>query len=161
MKTLDLFHDTLETPITKVISGGARGIDTFAKDWALQRKYDFQEYRPRYEYFEIKRQAPLARNAEMAVAADRGLILWDGISTGSMHMKRCLETLRKPVEIILLQVSKIRYKKNQKMVDFFLGCDINRTMMKNKNKPIEQLEQFNRKPLWHADYIPLYWVLVT
>ena len=102
MKTLDLFHDTLETPITKVISGGARGIDTFAKYWALQRKYDFLEYRPRYKDFEIKRQAPLVRNAEMAMVADRGLILWDGISTGSMHMKRCLETLRKPVEIILL-----------------------------------------------------------
>lgn len=101
--TLNTFDSIRDFELTKVISGGAKGIDTFAREWALSKKYAFHEYRPKYEDYVIKRQAPLARNAKMAIVADRGLILWDGISTGSMHMKRCLETLKKPVEIICLQ----------------------------------------------------------
>lgn len=98
---INQFVEDPYTPfISKVISGGAIGIDTFAKEWAEAYKKEFKEYKPKYHAFTNKKLAPLMRNMHMAIDGDFGLIIWDGKSTGSMHMKECLISLDKNVKVI-------------------------------------------------------------
>lgn len=42
-KELDEIHK--KTPITKVISGGAKGVDSWSIEWAKQNNIDWQEYK--------------------------------------------------------------------------------------------------------------------
>ena len=51
-------------PITLLIHGGARGADSMANTWAIERGVRRDIHRPKYQYDGDKR-APLGRNQEM------------------------------------------------------------------------------------------------
>lgn len=66
---------------TAIISGGARGVDTIAAEYARSQGLALTEIRP--DYARYGRAAPLKRNIEIIESADFVLIFWDGHSKGT------------------------------------------------------------------------------
>lgn len=66
---------------TEIISGGARGIDSCARDYAKQNNIPLTEFLPDYALF--GRSAPLRRNITIIEHADLVLAFWDGRSRGT------------------------------------------------------------------------------
>lgn len=66
---------------TEIISGGAKGIDTSAKEYALTHGIKLTEFLPEYAHY--GRAAPLKRNITIIENADIVLAFWDGKSRGT------------------------------------------------------------------------------
>lgn len=75
--------EVLGTP-TKVIQGGARGVDRSADRWAYQALIDRETWPADWKRY--GKRAGYVRNVDMAVEADKALILWDGKSPGTRMM---------------------------------------------------------------------------
>ncbi len=75
---------------TEIVSGGARGVDQLAKEYALQHQLKYTEFPPNYALY--GRAAPIKRNDEIIRAAELVLIFWDGKSRGTDYtISRCGE----------------------------------------------------------------------
>lgn len=66
---------------TEIVSGGAKGVDTSAKEYALAHGIKLTEFLPEYDKF--GRGAPLKRNITIIEYADVVLAFWDGQSHGT------------------------------------------------------------------------------
>lgn len=66
---------------TEIVSGGARGVDASAKEYALAHTVKLTEFLP--EYGKYGRGAPLKRNISIIEYADIVLAFWDGRSRGT------------------------------------------------------------------------------
>lgn len=77
-------EDYLPEGVTEIVSGGAKGIDTCAKDYALAHGLALTEFLP--EYKKYGRGAPLRRNITIIEYADLALAFWDGRSRGTMYV---------------------------------------------------------------------------
>ncbi len=64
-----------------VVSGGARGVDTYAREYAVNNNIPLVEYLPKYE--EYGRKAPILRNIQIVENCDFLLAFWDGKSKGT------------------------------------------------------------------------------
>lgn len=69
---------------TEIVSGGARGIDTCAREYAQAHGIKLTEFLPDYERF--GRSAPLRRNLEIIDYADTVIAFWDGTSRGTKYV---------------------------------------------------------------------------
>ena len=74
----------LPESVTEIVSGGARGIDTCAKNYALEHGLKLTEFLP--EYSRYGRGAPLRRNITIIEYADMVLAFWDGKSRGTKYV---------------------------------------------------------------------------
>jgi len=79
----------------EIISGGAEGIDSNARQFAMKNNLKYDEYKPVYQHSNDKR-APLRRNTDMAKDGDLLIAIHDGVSTGTMHMLSEMKKLNKP-----------------------------------------------------------------
>ena len=71
-----------------IIEGGAKGVDTLARLYAIERKIPYEEHPA--DWNKNGRAAGYIRNVEMVKEADVALIIWDGKSKGTAHaMKIC------------------------------------------------------------------------
>ena len=77
-------EDYLPANVTEIVSGGARGIDTCAKEYAIKNNIAFTEFLPEYEKY--GRGAPLKRNMQIIDYADEVIAFWDGISNGTKYV---------------------------------------------------------------------------
>lgn len=66
---------------TEIISGGARGVDTSARNYARSNGIKLTEFLPEYETY--GRSAPLKRNLTIIENADLVMAFWDGKSRGT------------------------------------------------------------------------------
>lgn len=66
-----------------VIEGGAKGVDSFAGEWAIENEVPLEIFKPDWKRF--GKGAGVVRNKQMVLAADFVLILWDGISKGTKN----------------------------------------------------------------------------
>lgn len=66
---------------TEVVSGGAKGVDTSAREYARKNGIKLTEFLP--EYTRFGRSAPLKRNITIIGYADIVLAFWDGKSRGT------------------------------------------------------------------------------
>lgn len=66
---------------TEIVSGGAMGVDTSAREYALSHGIKLTEFLPEYEKY--GRSAPLKRNITIIEYADIVLAFWDGQSRGT------------------------------------------------------------------------------
>lgn len=66
---------------TEIISGGAKGVDTSAREYALAHDIMLTEFRLDYAWF--GKGAPLKRNLEIIDNADMVLAFGDGVSRGT------------------------------------------------------------------------------
>jgi len=75
---------------TEIISGGARGVDTSARQHALAYGINFTEFLPQYHKYGIR--APIKRNVDIIAYADLVLAFWDGQSRGTKFViDQCTE----------------------------------------------------------------------
>ena len=85
--------------VTAIISGGAKGIDTLAEEYADKNGIPKIIVKPQYNLY--GRAAPIKRNYEMVDMADSVLILWDGISKGTKSTLDYAKKQNKSVETVL------------------------------------------------------------
>lgn len=82
--------DFLPEETTEIISGGAKGVDSSARTYALANQIRLREFLPEYDKY--GRSAPLVRNIEIIKNADLVLAFWDGKSNGTVFViKKCRE----------------------------------------------------------------------
>lgn len=86
---------------TEIISGGAKGIDTCAKEYALNNNIKLTEFIPDYDKY--GRSAPLKRNVLIVDYADMVLAFWDGQSRGTKFVIDKCRECSNPVKIFVLK----------------------------------------------------------
>lgn len=69
---------------TEIVSGGARGIDACAQEYARVNGIKLTEFLPEYEKY--RRGAPLKRNLQIIDYADMVIAFWDGKSRGTGYV---------------------------------------------------------------------------
>ena len=75
----------------EIVSGGARGVDASAREYANAHGIKLTEFLPDYKRY--NRGAPLKRNLQIIEYADIVLAFWDGKSHGTKFViDRCRET---------------------------------------------------------------------
>ena len=77
-------EDYLPENTTEIISGGAKGVDTSAREYAFAKGLKLTEFLPEYDKY--GRAAPLKRNLLIIENADLVLAFWDGKSKGTKHV---------------------------------------------------------------------------
>ncbi len=95
---IDNMGDFLPAGITEIVSGGAKGIDTVAADYARQNNIKLTQFFPEYERY--GRAAPLKRNQQIAEYADEVIAFWDGKSKGTMYTVELFKKLGKKITVI-------------------------------------------------------------
>ena len=76
--------DYLPDGVTEIVSGGARGIDACAREYAISHGLKLTEFLPEYEKY--GKAAPLKRNEQIAAYADEIVAFWDGKSRGTKNV---------------------------------------------------------------------------
>lgn len=87
----------LSKDVTEIISGGAKGIDTCAREYALANSIKLTEFLP--EYKKYGRSAPLKRNLQIIDYADLVLAFLDGKSRGTKFVIEHCKARNKTVRI--------------------------------------------------------------
>ena len=83
---------------TEIVSGGARGIDTCAREYANAHSLKLTEFLPEYDLY--GRAAPLKRNDMIIEYADTVLAFWDGQSRGTAYVIRKCREMNKPCRVL-------------------------------------------------------------
>lgn len=76
--------DYLPEGVDEIVSGGARGVDTAAREYAKAHGIKLTEFLPDYETY--GRRAPLVRNLEIIDYADEVYAFWDRKSHGTKYV---------------------------------------------------------------------------
>ena len=96
-----VIDDYLPEGVTEIVSGGASGVNTLAKDYANRKGIKITEFLPKYNLY--GRAVPIKRNEEIAQYADEGVALWDGKSRGTQHTINFFKKLGKKVTVIIIE----------------------------------------------------------
>ena len=83
-----------------IISGGARGVDSLAEEYADRRGLSKIILRPQYARY--GKGAPLRRNEEAVRLCDHALVIWDGVSRGTQNTISLAKKANKPITLITL-----------------------------------------------------------
>ncbi len=81
-----------------IVSGGARGADTYARAFAMKHGLHLVEYLPEYDKY--GKRAPLVRNRLIVENSDCLLAFWDGQSRGTKYTLDYAQQLGKPTKIV-------------------------------------------------------------
>lgn len=85
--------------ITEIVSSGAVGIDTSAKEYALSHGLKLTEFLPEYEKY--GRAVPLKRNIQIIEYADMVLAFWDGCSRGTEFIIKNCKKINKLIQVFI------------------------------------------------------------
>jgi hypothetical protein len=88
-----------------IISGGAKGVDQAAEQFAKKNDIPLVVYLPEYKIF--GRGAPLIRNKMIVDVADFVLAFWDGKSRGTKSVIDYCKKQGKPHEVRLVDGIKV------------------------------------------------------
>ena len=99
IENLNLDEYIKEKPDT-IISGGAKGIDTIAWEWALENHIEIIVHKPNHNIH--GKWAALRRNDIIVDEADKIMAFWNGKSTGTKYVIDRAKKLNKPLEIIFI-----------------------------------------------------------
>ena len=89
----------LPNGLTEIVSGGARGIDACAKEYAQKNKIKITEFLPEYDKYE--KVAPLKRNLQIIEYSDMVIAFWDGKSRGTKYVIENCKNLNKKIKILI------------------------------------------------------------
>jgi len=91
----------LPADTTVIISGGAKGIDMSAREFAMDHGIELIEFYPKYVKY--GRAAPLYRNMQIIESADCVYAFWDGKSRGTAFtVQKCKES-GKPCQVHMMK----------------------------------------------------------
>ena len=93
----ELPFELIGKDMKQIISGGARGIDTSARNYAKKHHIQILEILPEYDLY--GRSAPLRRNDWILTLSDIVYIFWDGKSHGANYMLKNCRKLNKPMKL--------------------------------------------------------------
>lgn len=82
-----------------IISGGAKGIDTLAEQYADLHRISKLIMRPRYDLY--GKAAPILRNQAMVDMADAVWVVWDGSSRGTKATVQYAKKEQKKINVVL------------------------------------------------------------
>ena len=88
---------------TEIVSGGARGVDTLAQEYAQKNGIPLTVFKPDYEKY--GRAAPIVRNKLIVNHTDQVLAFWDGHSKGTLSVIQYCEKLDKTCRVIQIAQS--------------------------------------------------------
>ena len=97
---VDNLERYLGVEVTEIVSGGAKGVDTCAREYALANGLVLTEFKP--EYNRYGRGAPLKRNIRIIEYADVVLAFWDGKSKGTKFVIDACAERKIPVTVLRL-----------------------------------------------------------
>lgn len=105
---LDLLeHFKLMEDLHEIVCGGAKGVDASGETFAKEMKVmDGTVIRVKHfpaDWDKYGKSAGYKRNLEMGQYADALLLIWDGESKGSGHMKEIMRKLKKPIYEIIIR----------------------------------------------------------
>ena len=83
--TIDDLGKYLPKDTTEIVSGGAKGVDADAREYALSHNIKLTEFRPNYKRYG-RGAAPLKRNIQIIEYSDIVLAFWDGTSKGTKYV---------------------------------------------------------------------------
>lgn len=89
----------LPDSVTEIVSGGTKGIDICAKEYALSNDIKLTEFLPEYEKY--GKSAPLKRNITIIERADLVLAFWDGASRGTKYVIDNCKSRGIPVKVFV------------------------------------------------------------
>lgn len=92
----------LPAEVTEIVSGGAKGVDTSAREYAVAKGIKLTEFLP--EYGKYGRAAPLRRNITIIEYADLVLAFWDGKSRGTKFVIDHCKSMGVPVKVFVSNV---------------------------------------------------------
>ena len=98
--TVDNLAPYLPPETEEIVSGGAKGVDTCAREYAIANGIKLTEFRPEYEKY--GRAAPLMRNQQIADKADIMIAFWDGKSKGTGMIINYCKKQSKPIYIHIM-----------------------------------------------------------
>ena len=81
----------------EIVSGGAKGIDASAHEYAQSHGIRLTEFLPEYDKY--GRSAPLRRNITIIEHADLVLAFWDGSSRGTAFVIQKCREMNVPVKM--------------------------------------------------------------
>lgn len=91
--------------VTEIVSGGAKGVDLCAREYALSHNIKLTEFLPDYRRF--GKGAPLKRNLQIIEYADIVLAFWDGRSRGTKYVIENCRIRGKEVTVGIIKDKKI------------------------------------------------------
>ena len=97
---VDHLEDYIPKECTEIVSGGASGIDTCARQFAERNGLQHTEFPP--DYSRYKRGAPHVRNKQIVEYADVVYAFWDGKSAGTRSVIAYTRKIRKPCTVHIL-----------------------------------------------------------
>ena len=86
--------------VDTIISGGAKGVDLIAEEFADKHKLSKIILRPKYNLY--GKAAPLKRNDLIIDYSDMVIAFWDGKSKGTKYVINNCKRKNKPIKIYLL-----------------------------------------------------------
>ncbi len=92
----------LPSQVTEIVSGGAKGVDFCAKEYAVKKGLKYTEFFPDYPRYQ--RSAPLKRNEKIAEYADYVIAFWDGKSKGTKYTIDYCRKIGKEIKIVLQEI---------------------------------------------------------
>lgn len=100
--TIENLENYLPKNTTEILSGGAKGVDTSAREYAISHGLKLTEFKPDYARF--GKGAPLKRNLQIIDCADLVLAFWDGSSKGTKFVINKCKELGKEIKIYIKKV---------------------------------------------------------
>jgi predicted Rossmann fold nucleotide-binding protein DprA/Smf involved in DNA uptake len=85
--------------VCEIVSGGAKGVDSCAAQYAKANKIPLKEFLPEYEKY--GRAAPIVRNRQIVQYADCVIVFWDGESKGTLSVIKYCEKTEKRCTVLV------------------------------------------------------------
>ncbi len=98
IKNIDLTN-FIPKNTTEIISGGAVGVDSLAREYAIANGIKLTEIKPEYNLY--KKGAPLKRNLKIIQNSELVLAFWDGKSRGTKFVIDTCHRLEIPVRVYI------------------------------------------------------------
>ena len=100
--------DAVNTPITAIVSGGAKGTDTMAAKYAREHDITLIEYLPNWD--EFGKSAGYRRNVMIVERCDAMIAFHNGTSKGTQHDIDIISKTNKPLHIVPVNGHKLTEK---------------------------------------------------
>ena len=99
--TIENIGEYLPKNTSEIVSGGAKGVDNCAKEYAIKHNIKLTEFLPNYRLY--KKGAPLKRNKEIVDYSDTVLAFWDSKSKGTKFVIDYCKKHNKKCEVIIVE----------------------------------------------------------
>jgi len=80
-----------------IVSGGAKGADSLAEEYAQQKEFTVVVYKAMWDLY--GKSAGFKRNVQIIDDSDEVIAFWDGKSKGTKHSINLAKAAKKPVHV--------------------------------------------------------------